>query len=1512
MSGNNKGTTVGIYTATYTPNYGYCWSDETYDAVSVTLTIGNANLTVSAPNQSYTYNGSAQGSAITVTSVGSQTVTIKYGTTSGTYNLTSAPQITNVADSKTIYYQATAANHNTATGSYTLTINKRTVTPTAPTLTTGTLTYNGSPKTLANAGSCTAGGTMYYYVGTSSTAPTFSTSTYSTSISTKTDAGTYYIFWYCYVSDTANNNDTTTDNINVVKSLGSRVIGQADNPIAVTATQSTSANYNVSNQDKSFTAATGAQGTVTYAIQSQKNSGGTTVTSFSIPTNTSATLRVAALTTAGTYTVVVRATAAGNSNYKSGYKDITITVTVTSYTVTMTKGTGISSVTYKLGTGSATTYSSAVTVPVGQTVTYGATASSGYTWWKWTGTHTSTTNAYSFTMSTSNVSDTANAMRQITTPSWKGTLTYNGNSQSATTTTLWNNYSTSTSTIGGTTSGTNATSYNATFTPVSGYCWTDGTTSAKTVSWSIGTKPITITGASASKIYDRTALTSNSASLTSGSLVSGHTATYSASGTITNVGSVNNVPSVVIKSGSTDVTSNYGVTKVNGTLTITAKEVTLTWGTTSWIYDGNSHSTTCTAGNLVSGDTCTVTLTGNSVGANVGSATVTASSLSNSNYKLPSANTKTISITAASSSFTLNPTTLTLTYPTAGTSTFSGTNCSINGVSSSNTNIATVSKSGNTITVTPQAVGTATITVTGTAASTNYSAPANKTISVTVNRGTQTVNLSATSGTITYPATTLTFTASTTGNGALSVSPTSGNSVANASISNGTVTVTKAGYGTVTITVTAAQTNQYNSASKTYSVTVAKAAGTLTLTAKTGLVYTGSSQTLTTYSGNSGTVTYDTTYVNSGTNAGTYTVKATSAESTNYYAVTKQVSVTISTANQSPTVTAISGLVYNGNAQTLATLGGTHPGTMHYRLGTSGSWSTTIPTATDANSYTVYWYADAVANSASSTTNYTKATNNYNAYSSSSSPSLTACSIGKATMTVTGIAGGGNYTGSAYKASIKVNVAGVTVSYGTSTSYGYSLTATNANTAYEMSSVSRSALGTTTVYYKVTKTNYNDVTGTVNIVVTDTGKPTPTITSTNNAAASQTVTLAATDNVGVTGYYWGTSSSGGTYTTVTSTTSWSTTVTVDNSGTYYLFVKDAAGNSNNVSAVFYKTTFSVTNGTSSFSTVVTRSGNSFTTPTITASVGYTSPGKWTYDTSSTVNAGASYTPAGNKTLTAVCAINSYTLTIDPNGGVWNGSSSVTTSTNNYNSTKTIAAPTRIGYRFVGWAEVGPGKLAKLTNTDPSFDSSAGGVSVYNNSGGGTVTHTLQNSSADTTLYGTREIQIYTSTGTTSPGLGGFVLNTSSAANKKYIHAFVAKLAVGYSLQHAENATGDGRVITWLTPTDGTGSYQLYAYEHDCGSSGTFSTFGHVYVVSGSKPLTWQLAYSSMFDITNGTSDTYTYGAGNGRITALWAPLIYVKQSGLWKGAVPQVKVNGAWKVPNAVYVKVNGTWKQVT
>ena len=68
-------------------------------------------------------------------------------------------------------------------------------------------------------------------------------------------------------------------------------------------------------------------------------------------------------------------------------------------------------------------------------------------------------------------------------PTQSGTLTYNGSAQSP----EWTNYDQAEMTLGGTTTGTGAGSYNATFTlkDTVGTEWADGTTEAKTVAWSI-------------------------------------------------------------------------------------------------------------------------------------------------------------------------------------------------------------------------------------------------------------------------------------------------------------------------------------------------------------------------------------------------------------------------------------------------------------------------------------------------------------------------------------------------------------------------------------------------------------------------------------------------------------------------------------------------------------------------------------------------------------------------------------------------------------------------------------------------------------------------------------------------------------------------------------------------------------------------------------------------------------------------------------------------------------------
>ena len=65
-------------------------------------------------------------------------------------------------------------------------------------------------------------------------------------------------------------------------------------------------------------------------------------------------------------------------------------------------------------------------------------------------------------------------------------------------------------------------------------------------------------------------------------------------------------------------------------------------------------------------------------------------------------------------------------------------------------------------------------------------------------------------------------------------------------------------------------------------------------------------------------------------------------------------SVTVSSDHETPP-SAIGDLVYNGKEQALVTAGGSATGTLEYRLGADGKWSSTVPAAKDAGTYTVYY-----------------------------------------------------------------------------------------------------------------------------------------------------------------------------------------------------------------------------------------------------------------------------------------------------------------------------------------------------------------------------------------------------------------------------------------------------------------------------------------------------------------------------------------------------------------------------
>lgn len=304
-----------------------------------------------------------------------------------------------------------------------------------------------------------------------------------------------------------------------------------------------------------------------------------------------------------------------------------------------------------------------------------------------------------------------------TVPTQGGSLTYTGSAQSPT----WNGYNPETLEIGGVTTGTNAGSYTATFTPKEGYQWNDGTTEAKEVTWTIGRATIaaipsqsgTLTYSGSAQTpswsnYDSTKMTLGGT--TSGTNAGSYNATFTPGANYQWADGTTAAQTVAWSIGRAAIAATPAQ---SGSMTYTGEEQNPSWSD----YDGTQ-----------------LTIGGTTSGTNAGSYDATFTPTSNYAWSDGSTTAKTVAwtIAKAAGSLTLDKTTLALDDDTA-TGVITATRAGDGEVSavSSNTGVATVSVSGNKITVTAKANGTATITI-KVAAGTNHNAPTDKTCSVTV------------------------------------------------------------------------------------------------------------------------------------------------------------------------------------------------------------------------------------------------------------------------------------------------------------------------------------------------------------------------------------------------------------------------------------------------------------------------------------------------------------------------------------------------------------------------------------------------------------------------------------------------------------------------------------------------------------------------------------------------------------------------------------------------------------
>ena len=290
-------------------------------------------------------------------------------------------------------------------------------------------------------------------------------------------------------------------------------------------------------------------------------------------------------------------------------------------------------------------------------------------------------------------------------------------------------------------------------------------------------------------------------------------------------------------------------------------------------------------------------------------------------------------------------------------------------------------------------------------------------------------------------------------------------------------------------------------------------------------------------------------------------------------------------------------------------------------------------------------------------------------------------------------------------------------------------------------------------------------------------------------------------------------------------------------------------------------------------------GTNYTIPsTVPTRTGYTFAG-WTTNSSGTgtnYSAGGSYTTDADTTFYAKWTAKQTTLTVNPNGGTWDGSSSTQTFTQNYNSTKTINNPTRTpnGHTvrfntnggtstdslqqvqttvFTGWNKTGGGSLSSTTYT---FGDSNGTLTAQYEGQAITLPNATKTGA---TLKGWYTAQ----TGGTPVGGAGTSWTPSSDTT-----LFAQWNEVDYTLTvnpnggtwkgstATQNVTGNYTSTTTVpNPTAPNG------YEVTLNNDGTTST------VTQTKTFTaWTLSGKGKIDGT-----TYTFGDGNGTLTAQYTP-----------------------------------------
>ena len=254
------------------------------------------------------------------------------------------------------------------------------------------------------------------------------------------------------------------------------------------------------------------------------------------------------------------------------------------------------------------------------------------------------------------------------------------------------------------------------------------------------------------------------------------------------------------------------------------------------------------------------------------------------------------------------------------------------------------------------------------------------------------------------------------------------------------------------------------------------------------------------------------------------------------------------------------------------------------------------------------------------------------------------------------------------------------------------------------------------------------------------------------------------------------------------------------------------------------------------------------------------------------------------------------LQIHPNGGMYNGTSGITSIAQDANTELELLKPTRDGYEFAGWFKNYPGELkfkAQVTT---------GAVEVPGWSSSGTVvgtwlyTETNQDSIFSNSNFLTAHNSTLTRKSSTSAGYdyiievkasnvtGGFIQSTSGTTElisgtgqimTSVLYTFLAKIPIGYSLTSSKSSqiASDGIQASWQTPTKGTGNWETYSYTI---TSNAQVTVGNICIhlkkddTTLPSNVTWEVGGCCVQ--RPGWNATFTFGDADTNLYAQWKPV----------------------------------------